>query len=273
MAIRLHGISHVWNEELLMPGFINWHKQIGFDSFTIIDHRSTDRTVGIIKEMASDWKIIPSRLEWFSASENDHEVSEVEASLPTSPEDFKIVLNVTEWLWTPHFKEKLEAAWRLAPDLQAFGSRSVSLVDIGANEVNPFLQTNGYIDYENGVNGSRRWRFAHNQDYGHYQIGRHGVDLPHTTMPEWLILYWQLAPYPACRDRKKAINTKRSPSDIAMGFGVQHGAVATDEGLDRVYEEERARSFNLLDFPLYREYYEYWRQRKDNEIQTGSTDT
>lgn len=262
--IRLHGICHYWDEQMMLPGFVKWHQQVGFDSFTFIDHGSSDLSNSVVLDLAPDWKIIPSRLEWFDAGPLDHEVSEVEASLPTSPEDFKIVLNVTEWIWTPNFKEKLEQAWRQAPHLQAFGSRSASLVDPEINNSTDLLDRHwGYIDYENGVYGSRRWRYAHNQDYGHYHIGRHGVDLPFTHIPEWLLAHWAFAPYPMNRRRRLRIQEKMPESNKIQGLGVQH--LQTDQSLTALYESERARSFNLLDFPLYKEYYEYWRQRRNNE--------
>lgn len=262
MAIRLHGISHVWQEELLLPGWIDWHKNL-FDSMTIINHGGD--TEAIVKRLApTSWKVIPSRLEWFDAAQNDHEVSEVEASLPTSPEDWKICLNTTEMIFTPGFREKLQLSTLQAPHIQAFGSRSVSLVDIEPNDsLSPLDRHHGYIDYERGVIGSRRWRYVHNQDYGHYQLGRHGVDLPATEMPDWLLLYWQLAPYPLCRDRKKNIKNRIPPEHFQIGWGIQHNI--DDDGLDRLYREERARSYNLFEFPLYKEYYEFWRQRKENE--------
>lgn len=260
MATRLHIISHCFNEELLMPGWIKWHQRLAPDSVTIIDHRSSDNTVKIIKELAPDWKVIPTRLEWFAAGPLDHEVSEVEASLPTSPEDWKITLNTTEYLWTPDFRSRLQLVSMQAPHLQAFGARSISLVDIEPNDsLDPFDHTTGYIDYERGVNGSRRWRYIHNQDYGHYHLGRHGVDLPATEMPDWFILHWHFAPFPRVKQRKQQIDLKRPPEDKALGLGVQHGMVATDEGFYKVYQEERARSYNLFEFPLYKEYYEYWR--------------
>lgn len=264
MAIRLHLLTHCWNEELLMPGWVKWHRSLNLDSVTVIDHHSSDRTVDIIKTLAPDWKIIPSRLEWFAAGPLDHEVSEVEASLPTSPEDFKLVLNTTEWLWTPNFKERLELAWRQTPHIQAFGSRSVSLVDTEpCDTLDWSYHVTGYIDYENGVYNSRRWRYAHNQDYGHYHIGRHGVDLPWTHTPEWLLLHWAFAPYPKNRARRLAIQTRMPEGDKLQGLGIQH--IQTEESLTELYKSEVGRSFNLLDFPLYREYYDYWRQRKDNE--------
>lgn len=265
MAIRLHIVSHVRNEELLMPGWVKWHQQFQPDSVTIIDHNSTDRTVGIIKELAPTWNVIPTRLEWFAAGPLDHEVSEVEASLPTSPEDWKITLNATEYLWTPDLRTRLELVSRQAPHLQAFGARSISLVDLEQNDsLDPLQHTEGYIDYERGVVGSRRWRYIHNQDYGHYHLGRHGVDLPATEMPDWFILHWQLAPYPLCRERKLAIQT-RIPDypDKQMGFGIQH--IQTPESLDQLYISECARSYNLFENEIYYNYYCYWKNRSKED--------
>ena len=263
MAIRLHLTSHVWNEELLIPGWIKWHQQLAPDSVTIVDHHSTDRTVEIIKNLAPAWRVIPSRLEWFDAGPVDHEISDIESMLPTSEEDWKICLNTTEYIFRPGFRESIELAWRQT-GLQAFGSRSVSLVDLEENNsLSPFDRHTGYIDYERGVVGSRRWRYVHNQDYGHYHIGRHGVDLPHLEMPDWLLLHWAFAPYPLNRSRRLAIQTKMPQHNKDLGLGIQH--LQTEESLTKLYGEECARSYDLLDFLLYKEYYEYWRQRRDNE--------
>lgn len=274
--MKLGLLTHFFNEELLLPEWIKWHKDL-FDVVWLLDHQSTDRSDSIIKELAPEWKIIPSKMTEFDASWLDREVSETEHQMKLEEKpDWIVTLNITEIIFTPNFRERLEAHHKLAPDIQAFGMRSFCLVDPEPNDSTNLLDhTNGYVDFENGVNGARRWRFIHNWLWGNYQLGRHGTALSHTTCPELLIAYWQLAPYPKCKQRKQQI-ASRMPiggHDRNVGNGFQHIRVETDAGFNSLYEEERARSFNLLDFPLYREYYEYWRQRKDNEIQTGSTDT
>jgi hypothetical protein len=233
-----------------------------FEVAYLLDHQSTDRSVEIIRELAPHWKIIPSYLTEFSASANDREVSETEhkMKLEEAP-DFIVTLNITEIIFTPNFKERLQLLSTLAPDIQAFGMRSVCLVDPEPNESTKLLDRHyGYVDYERGVQGARRWRYIHNWLWGNYELGRHGTLLKHTNCPELLIAYWQFAPFPDCKQRKQQIDTRRPTYDKINGLGAQHGIVATEEGFQRIYKEELSRSFNLLDFPLYKEYYDYWKE-------------
>ena len=84
-------ISHFYNEEYMLPWFLNHHKQI-FDHGVMIDYHSTDRSVEIIKEICPTWDIITSRNQDFQADMIDTEVMDIEKSI----EGWKIALNVTE---------------------------------------------------------------------------------------------------------------------------------------------------------------------------------
>jgi len=84
-------ISHFYNEEYMLPWFLNHHKQI-FDHGVMIDYHSTDRSVEIIKEICPTWDIVTSRNVDFQADNIDIEVMEIERQL----DGWKIALNVTE---------------------------------------------------------------------------------------------------------------------------------------------------------------------------------
>ena len=86
-------ISHFYNEEYLLPWFLNHHKQI-FDHGVMIDYHSTDHSVEIIKEICPTWDIITSRNNDFQADLIDVEVNELEREIT----GWKICLNVTEQL-------------------------------------------------------------------------------------------------------------------------------------------------------------------------------
>ena len=53
-------LCHFYNEEYMLPWFLNHHKQI-FDHGIMIDYHSTDRSVEIIREICPTWAIITSR--------------------------------------------------------------------------------------------------------------------------------------------------------------------------------------------------------------------
>lgn len=86
-------LCHFFNEEYMLPWFLNHHKQI-FDHGVMINYHSTDRSVAIIKEICPTWDIITSRNPNFQADLIDTEVNDIEAGI----EGWKICLNVTEQL-------------------------------------------------------------------------------------------------------------------------------------------------------------------------------
>ena len=86
-------ISHFYNEEYMLPWFLNHHKQI-FDHGVMIDYHSTDRSVEIIKKICPTWTIVTSRNQDFQADNIDTEVNDIERDI----EGWKICLNVTEQL-------------------------------------------------------------------------------------------------------------------------------------------------------------------------------
>ena len=86
-------LCHFYNEEYMLPWFLNHHKQI-FDHGIMIDYHSTDRSVEIIKEICPTWDIVTSRNQDFQADTIDTEVNDLEQDI----EGWKICLNVTEQL-------------------------------------------------------------------------------------------------------------------------------------------------------------------------------
>jgi hypothetical protein len=86
-------LCHFYNEEWMLPWFLNHHKQI-FDHGVMIDYHSTDRSREIIKEICPTWDIVTSRNTDFQADNIDTEVNDIERDI----EGWKICLNVTEQL-------------------------------------------------------------------------------------------------------------------------------------------------------------------------------
>lgn len=86
-------LCHFYNEEWMLPWFLNHHKQI-FDHGVMIDYHSTDRSREIIQEICPTWDIVTSRNKDFQADNIDTEVNDIEAGI----DGWKICLNVTEQL-------------------------------------------------------------------------------------------------------------------------------------------------------------------------------
>ena len=86
-------LCHFYNEQWMLPWFLNHHKQI-FDHGVMIDYHSTDRSVEIIREICPTWDIVTSRNVDFQADNIDTEVNDLERGI----DGWKICLNVTEQL-------------------------------------------------------------------------------------------------------------------------------------------------------------------------------
>lgn len=85
-------ITHFYNEEYLLPWWLNHHKNL-FDHGILIDYDSTDRSVEIIKEICPTWEIVKSvntEFDWFS---NDNEVMMYERNIV----GWRISLTLTEF--------------------------------------------------------------------------------------------------------------------------------------------------------------------------------
>jgi hypothetical protein len=87
-------LSHIYNEEYLLPFWLIHHKDM-FDDIIIIDYRSDDNSIDICKKICPNCKIITTRNEDFCASAVDNEIMDIEKDI----EGIKIVLNTTEFLF------------------------------------------------------------------------------------------------------------------------------------------------------------------------------
>ncbi len=86
-------IMHFYNEEYLLPFWLNHHKNM-FDHGVLIDYNSTDKSIDIIKKIVPHWTIVKSNNYDFDSGTCDLEVMEVERHI----RGWKIALNVTEFL-------------------------------------------------------------------------------------------------------------------------------------------------------------------------------
>ena len=87
-------VSHFYNEEYLLPWWLNHHKKV-FDYGIMINYASTDRSVEIIKEICPHWLVVDSAFKEFDAILIDQEVMYYESQVP----GWKICLNIPEFLY------------------------------------------------------------------------------------------------------------------------------------------------------------------------------
>jgi hypothetical protein len=250
---RLTVLCHVYNEEFLLEHWLLHHRRI-FDHGVIIDYASTDRSAELVRSLTPGWELRPSRNACFGAQACDQEVMEVERE----HEGWKLVLNVTELVFSKDLRARLDELERRRPDVLAVGLRSYVMVD-RREDVGRALDRralalqchSGYLDVS--LLG-RRLRFAHRGTDGAYELGRHGTRLPWVEDPASRLLWFGWAPYAQVRTRKLQIQTRMPDSDKRAGWGWQH--VVTPAELDRRFHEESRRAHDLLEDPEFRSTYE-----------------
>lgn len=256
-------VVHVRNEALLLPHWIEHHKHL-YEKMVFIDHHSTDLTWDIIETLAPDALILPSRLSEFDAQLVDDEVMEVEAARLNT--DYKIVSNITEFMWHDDLQGLLEEN----KEFEAIGFKAYMMVDkdLSLPLDGPLWKErhHGYLDNETALN-SRRWRFIHRMEHGHYGLGRHHVNLKDIKNPDWTILFASFSPWPQAIPRKMQIQSRISARDISVGSGIQH--MQNLQTLDNFYRSELAKSSDLLlDKTFARNYNSYITQRgRKNDLQ------
>lgn len=228
-------ICHFYNESYLLPWWLDHHKKI-FNHGIMINHRSSDSSVDIIKTITPQWDIVDTRLSEFDAFMTDLEVMNYEEQVI----GFKIALNVTEFLMPAIPLEKIEEAL-LGMGRLGCAASGIICVDQDPTELPIYersLQSQKYWGYDDNLNcdsQSRlsmgqslfpyRNRFYHSDKVGMYQPGRHLSYHQDSTfrINELMIFHYGYAPWnDSFLARKTQIQQKVSTGDIARNWGVQH---------------------------------------------------
>lgn len=177
-------ITHFYNEEYLLPWWINHHKKL-FDHGIMINYASNDKSYEICKELCPpSWKIVDSKNNSFSADECDNEVKSYEQSV----EGFKMALTIGEFLLTPMPLDEMNdiIIHNKYHYLKTYG---VCMVDTNPDELPTYDKSlieqkhYGMIDnyLANAINTGMTnnlyhmlySRHYHNQSSGDYSPGRH----------------------------------------------------------------------------------------------------
>jgi len=211
-------IIHIYNEEYLLPFWLNHHKNI-FDHGIIIDYRSTDNSINICKKICPMWDIITTRNELFSTIDVDKEIMDIENTFS----GIKICLNVTEFLFS------------LKPLQEYF--KDDTLLSYSVNVTSPYSLNNYYpknnveliqnllnTDIKFHTNNDRYTRQLHNFKNGAYGVGRHHTYNFTIKNDTELHIIW-FGYYPLndlLLKRKLQIKNNMPESDKQLGFGYQH---------------------------------------------------
>lgn len=209
-------ISHFYNEEYLLPFWLEHHTKI-FRSGVLIDYHSTDRSVEIINNIAPDWKVIKSRNINFEAHNVDLEVVDIEKNI----EGWKICLNTTEFLLP---NKKIEDI--LDSEYNAYRIPQYLVCDYYKQEIS---NTKSFIDNLNfgSLEHGYGYRFFHQmKDSYRYEVGRHQLyseKIMEKYSFDMFIAHCRFYPWNEKQiERKLAIQKMIPESDRLMGRGWQH---------------------------------------------------
>jgi hypothetical protein len=229
-------ISHFFNEEYLLPWWLNHHRGM-FNHGVLIDYGSTDNSVAICRELAPDWEVVRSENEHFSAIMCDFEVMKHEQRFADC---WKIALNTTEFLVAPQI-DKMERLL-LANDLTGVRIPGAIMVDVAPQNApdlaKPLVEQKSSgiweaeMDFKKlavpGLAFATRSRLFHRYTIGSYLPGRHSTHLPGVIAgaPEFAAIWWYgFSPWTdAFKRRKLGIAPRRDSFDRKHGFGAQHDA-------------------------------------------------
>lgn len=220
-------ISHIFNEEYLLPFWLEHHMNI-FDHGIIIDYCSTDRSVEIIHKYCPTWEIIKTRNLNADGSPNfkahlvDIEVSDIESRI----DGYKICLNTTEFMFLTKPKEEIMNI--LTTNLYyGVGIHHVM------NKKQNFYPKNA-VEFLKGIeliglaNQERGHRFLHSNKRIHYTPGRHNhyTNNPRNNIYNHKLFFILWTKFYPCNknmfERKLQIQQNIPQSDKDNGFGYQH---------------------------------------------------
>jgi hypothetical protein len=208
-------ICHFYNEEYLLPWWLNHHKNI-FDDGLMINYGSNDNSINIIKEICPSWRIVDTRNEFFGALEIDREIEDYEKFI----DGYRVVLNVTEFLIgnfskLDNFESLLIAQAFMIdpPDVEnKYPDKQICLTKQRFFGISPFVSEENFQ--------LKRSRLIHKDKNITYPVGRH---YNHYDTKDFLIVRFDYAPWNEfLLKRKLQIGSKQPESDIQKNFGIHH---------------------------------------------------
>jgi hypothetical protein len=203
-------LSHFYNEEYLLPWWLEHHKKY-FDHGILVDQRSTDNSVNIIKSICPTWEVIQSRNDLFDCCGTDSEMQELESKLT----GWRATLTTTEFLCGNYdMLDKNET--------NQYVVKAFIMVDLPSEKDQmptydkPLIEQKSWGYWDNGY---RPGRSIHTKEVP-YRFGRH---CPNITTEELAIFWYGWSPWTEGTKKRKLQIQHRIPEiDVRRGFGGQH---------------------------------------------------
>lgn len=240
-------LTHVYNESYLLNWWIPHHKK-RFDHGIIIDYNSTDNTKELVKKLAPDWEIIPSRNAMFGAEDNTIEVTDIERQVQERfPGAWMIALTATEFFigdTSKLIQDDKQHDLYIACDIMVATKHEMFVepdldkplieqrfhgIPLEWNERTRNNMMASKFDTAcvqagaNHIMSQRMMRALHNFSYDYIPnigFGRHAWKEP---VDDFRIFWYGYSPLTEeLIKRKLAVQTKIPQSDISRGFGISN---------------------------------------------------
>jgi len=234
-------ISHIFNEEYLLPFWLEHHSQI-FDNGIIVDYCSTDRSIEIVKKFCPTWTIIqtknlnPDRSPNFQANLIDIEINEIEETI----DGYKICLNTSEFLIIDKSKNDFinSLSRGMYYNIVSHSVMTTKEYNYPKNTIDFFKD----IDlFSNATYKGRGHRTLHSNSRCNYGVGRHNQSsgTPQTNIyrTDFFILWCGFYPWNnKIIERKMQIQQNIPQSDKDARLGFQH--ILDNQKLKDMYNDE-----------------------------------
>lgn len=217
-------ISHIFNEEYLLPFWLEHHSKI-FDNGIIIDYYSTDRSIEIINKFCPTWTVIKTKNLNIDGSPNfkadliDIEVNEIEKTI----NGYKICLNTSEFLMINKSKNDFinSLSRGMYYNIESHSVMTSKEYSYPNNTVEFFK------DIDLFSNNGRGHRTLHSDSKCNYTLGRHsqlsGTSQTNIYRKDFFILWCGFYPWNnKFIERKMQIQQNIPKFDKDRGLGIQH---------------------------------------------------
>jgi hypothetical protein len=255
---QINVVINTYNEEFILPYWLEHHVSL-FDHGIVLDYKSSDSTLDIIKHYAPHWTVVTAKnYQWFDAEINDKEIMDCEEKLS----GWKVCLNTTEFIFTHNFREKIkELERKKIKEARFFGYQINDTIEEKENKTFD-KNKNIILQRFNGKPDIFRHRIIHKNKNGGYYVGRH-YDVPilrknphvknyskdFIPIADGLYLLWyRFAPFYEQISRKIQISPRIPLSDIKKGYAWNH--INLDlEKIEERWKKEISLCKNILEDP------------------------
>lgn len=210
---KLTVLTNVYNEEYLLPFWLEYHKGL-FDHGIVIDYRSTDSSMDIVRRICPTWEIRTTKNSHFDAQNIDQEFMEIEPTVP----GYKLVLNTTEFLVSvDDVRTLLPESGQNAYPLQCLTALSSRVGTYPANIRELFSEIERVEPLR------RLTRTLHSHSHGSYSPGRHYPGVPVTGHLPVYVMWFGFHPWnEKILQRKLQIKHNISDRDKQTRAGFHH---------------------------------------------------